>query len=397
MPLQEIPMTVKTLWFRRLAVAGVAGLLLAACGGGVDTGGTGVQQSYTSGTIAGFGSVIVNGVRFDDTGATVTDDDGTQRGRDDLRLGMTVLIESSPIRTDASGSTASANSIRLRSEIVGVVQSLSVATNSMSVLGQTVHIGPSTVFDGALSGGLPAVAIGAVVEVHGHFDPASGSYRASRIELKAAASQFRLRGIVNNLDAGARTFTVAGQTISYAALAAADVPAALANGRFVRLRLQTTKVGGAWVAVRLEDGSLLIGDREEARFDGVITTFTSVSQFSVNGVPIDASAASFPDGSAGLGLGARVEVEGRIAGGALRATRVKVESEQRTFELIGAVSALDTAAKTFVLRGVSVSYAGTVDFRNGTAADLANGRLLKLRGVLGHTGSQLAATRIEFN
>ncbi len=67
--------------------------LLAACGGGggVDTGGTGgAVPAVASGPITGFGSVIVGGVRFDDSSAEVEDLDGTRRSRDELRLGMTV-------------------------------------------------------------------------------------------------------------------------------------------------------------------------------------------------------------------------------------------------------------------------------------------------------------------
>ena len=47
--------------------------LLTGCGGGggVDSGGTGVTPSVSAGPITGFGSVIVAGVRFDDSTATV--------------------------------------------------------------------------------------------------------------------------------------------------------------------------------------------------------------------------------------------------------------------------------------------------------------------------------------
>jgi hypothetical protein len=48
--------------------------LLGACGGG--GGGATVPQDGTVGVIAGFGSVIVNGVRYDDSAATVKDDHG---------------------------------------------------------------------------------------------------------------------------------------------------------------------------------------------------------------------------------------------------------------------------------------------------------------------------------
>ena len=54
---------------RREWLVGVLALLGAGCGGGVDSGGTGTGHTSTLavGPISGFGSIIVNGVRFDDS------------------------------------------------------------------------------------------------------------------------------------------------------------------------------------------------------------------------------------------------------------------------------------------------------------------------------------------
>src|SRR5690606_36947233 len=91
-------------WSRRPFLAGLAAsLALAACGGGGDGGGfasTGVGSGGTgmfassvsvSGPIRGFGSIIVNGIRFDDSNASISlgDDNGGLRSAD-LRLGMMV-------------------------------------------------------------------------------------------------------------------------------------------------------------------------------------------------------------------------------------------------------------------------------------------------------------------
>jgi len=58
----------------RASLLAACAALAASCGGGVDSGGTGAPiSSYASGPITGFGSVIVNGVRFDDRSATVRD------------------------------------------------------------------------------------------------------------------------------------------------------------------------------------------------------------------------------------------------------------------------------------------------------------------------------------
>ncbi len=65
---------------RALASWLLVGVLAAGCGGGVDSGGTGVQPtSFASGPITGFGSVIVNTVHYDDGNATVRDGSGALR------------------------------------------------------------------------------------------------------------------------------------------------------------------------------------------------------------------------------------------------------------------------------------------------------------------------------
>ena len=380
-------------------LAGLGAALIAACGGGVDTGGTGAPPvAFSSGSVTGFGSVIVNAIRFDDSAAAVSDEDGNRRNRDDLRLGMSVEVDSSAVTNGSSGAAAVASSIRYGGELLGTVESVNPAAQRLVVLGQTVAVDAATVFDAALGGGLAAVTVGSVLEVHAQFDASAGIYRARRIEPRSGVLQYRLRGVVSSLDATRRRFAVGALTVSYASLPAAEVPATLANARFVKLRLQTVPVAGVWVAVKLQDGVRQIEDRQEARVRGLISAFTSATQFSVDGQPVDASGATFPNGSAGLGLGARAKVEGRLAGGVLRASKVEIESpsESESFELHGSVSALDATAKTFVVRGLTVSYAGNVEFRDGSAADLANGRNVEVRATLAAGSDQLQATRIRF-
>ena len=95
-------------------------LLVAGCGGG--GGGSSSQGlAFTQGTIDGFGSVIVNGVRFDDRMAQVVDDDAQPHSRGELKLAMTVEIQSDRVRAASAGSGrhADARHIRFGSELVG--------------------------------------------------------------------------------------------------------------------------------------------------------------------------------------------------------------------------------------------------------------------------------------
>ena len=180
---------------------------VASCGGGVDSGGTGAPATaFASGPITGFGSVIVNGVHFDDRSAAVSDADGNVRSRDDLRLGMTTDVRGSAIVIDADGNDAStATSIVFGSEIVGPVAASDLSARTLTVLGQTIDIAATTVFDTSLAGGQAALAVGDVVEVYGHVDAATGHYVATRIERKTSVAAFALRGIVAGLDARARS------------------------------------------------------------------------------------------------------------------------------------------------------------------------------------------------
>ena len=161
-------------------------LALAGCGGGVDSGGRGAPRSASaSGPVTGFGSVIVDGVHFDDASASVTDADGAVHSRDDLKLGMTTTINGSVFMMDANGAQGTATSIQYDSAIVGPVDSLNGSGKSFVVLGQTVDVQPSTVFETGLNGGLAALTVGDVVEVYALFDALNFRYAATRIERRA--------------------------------------------------------------------------------------------------------------------------------------------------------------------------------------------------------------------
>ncbi len=391
----------------RLA-AGVAQLLcvtalLAACGGGGSDSGSSSSDTataYSSGPITGFGSVIVNGVRFDDSSARITDDDDVAVNRDDLRLGMTAEVQGAGVTTDSLGRHGRALAIRIGNEIVGPVSAVDATAKTLTALGQTVDVTDNTLFGERITAGLAGIAVGTVVEVNGALNVTTGHYTATRIDVRPNAPYFRLRGVIAGLDTTAKTFKIGDALISYAGLSTTDVFASLANGLLVRVRLQTTQVAGAWVATRIAGGVRKIENQDQAEVHGLITAFTSATQFSVNGIVVDATNATFPNGQTGVVLGARVEVEGKAVDGVIVASKVQLEDERevhiRGFELHGNITTIDTTLKTFVLRGVTVSYAGTVVYKDGTEANLVVGAQVEVKGVLNLDGKTLAAARIEF-
>ena len=375
-------------------------LFLVACGGGVESGGTGgnATASYVSGPITGFGSVIVGGVRFDDTSAAVTDADGDTRSRDDLKLGMTINVRGTPIAGDSS---SAATSIVYGSAIVGPVSAINIGAASLTVLGQPVDVLATTVFGESPGGALAALVVGDVVEVYALLDTATQHYSATRIERKTPALVYQLRGVVANLNTVTHTFTVGNQAISYAAISGGgDVPAGLANGSIVRVVLRVAPVAGVREALRLRIGVTEPRDFDEVRIEGLISAFRSSADFSADGVPVNAAQASFPDGTAGLAIGVRVALQGTVNNGVLNVSRVQIKSQAEVendgFELRGLITGLDTTAQRFTLRGVSVDYSGSVEYRDGTQADLRPLASVEVRGRLSLDGTRLVATRITF-
>jgi hypothetical protein len=379
-------------------------LLLAACGGGVETGGTGATGSYVEGPITGFGSVIVAGIRFDDRGATIVGDDEQALSRGDLRLGMVVSVDSDRPTDDGSGGRqATATRLRLGGALVGPLQAIGLAEQRIVVLGQVVRLTQATVFAG-VPGGVAGLSVGDILEVHGFTSPDAllSDVVATRVERRPASpANFRVRGIARDVSPAATppTLRVGTQTFD---LSASGVPAGLVNGSVVRLVVGTAQVGGRWPVTSAAVETRRLDDRDGAEVEGLVTGFTSMSAFAVNGIPVDASAATFPDGTAGLGVGVRVEVEGRVFNGTLVASRVELRSDDEEFgqgiDLRGTISALDTTARTFVVRGFTWFY-GTVpppQYDNGSEATLADGRCVRVRGTLDADRTRAVATRIEF-
>jgi hypothetical protein len=377
-------------------------LWLAACGGGVETGGTGATGAYVEGPITGFGSIVVGGIRFDEGSAIVTDAEDRPFDRANLRLGMLVEVQSDrPVDDGSGGRNAKATRVRLGGSLVGPLEALTPGGTFIRVLGQVVRLTPATVFDG-VPGGLSGLRVDDVLEVHGFPSPdiALSDLVATRVERRnSVPAQFRVRGVARDVNTMGTPPTLRVGTALFDLRA--GVPAGLTNGSVVRLAVDTTQVNGRWQVVLAAVESRRLDDRDEAEVEGLVTALDSATSFSVNGVPVDASVAAFPDGP--VSLGERVEVEGRVANGVLVATEVELRSDDELLnegiELRGTLSGLNLGATTFVLRGVTIFY-GTVPppeyVAPASEAGLADGQCVRVRARLDADRTRVLATRIEF-
>ncbi|HET7795573.1 MAG TPA: DUF5666 domain-containing protein [Rhizobacter sp.] len=381
--------------WRSLAAWLMAAALVAACGG-VDSGGTGMTaETSSSGRITGFGSVIVNGVRFDDNQASVVDDDGTARSRDDLRLGMVIDVQG---LSEPHSGNGVARRIQFGNDIAGPVTAVDAANSRLTVLGQAVQVDPDTFF-GGYAHGFADVLAGDLVEVFAFYDPTSGVYAATRIERQTALAAFTLRGRISAL--GSTSFAIGAAVIDYSGIAPSALPA-LSNGLSVRVSLQTAPVAGRWVATTVRTSQRNFPATGEAEVEGYVSGFASPASFFVAGVPVDASgpAVSFRHGSLNqIANGVRAEVEGEMRNGVLVASVVDLKQQgggRQEFELHGAITSVNAAARSFVLHGVTVFHDNSTNFTSGSAAQLAAGTQVEVRGGPSADGAGVLATKIKF-
>lgn len=378
-------------WVGALAAASIA-LMAASCGGGGDlagvgSGGTGIRLASVSyGSISGFGSVIVNGVRYDETAATVTSDEGTTPGT--LGLGMVVEVRGD---IDSTGLGGTADAITVFSEARGTVTAWS--PTGFTLLGLAVRTTANTYYEGAA-----AIANGDYVEVYGIYDGSTGTLTATRVELQAPASRFKVRGAIGAFDGVARRFQLGALIVDFAG--ASPVPNGLAAGMMVRVHANAEPFGGVLAATRVDlVEALELGDAAKAQIEGAVDRFVSLADFSVDGVRVDASNAVFQGGvPSDLSVGRRLELEGPVQAGVLRASKIEFEDDAAgAFELRGLIADFVDAGH-FTVRGTPVDASGSVRYEGGGAANLRNGACVELKGALQptSTGSRVLATDIHF-
>jgi cold shock CspA family protein len=366
-------------------LAALAASVIAACGGGggsdgepvagIDRGGVTIAQ----GPISGFGSVIVNGVRYSTSGATITVDDrpGTES---DLRVGQVVRVEGT---VDVGGTTGTARSVSFNDELEGPVQSIDVASSRMVVLGQTVQVNANTSFDDSIvPRGLEGLQAGQRIEVSGLVG-ADGVIAATRIELKAAAATVEVKGTAQSVDTAARRFRINQQQVDYSGATLSGFASGQpANGDFVEVD-GTVNGGGVLLATRVErrSTSLAGSTNDRAEIEGLVTRFASAADFDVAGQRVTTTTATrYEDGSAAnLALNVNVEVEGGFdASGRIVATEVEFR-QQADIELAGPVDAVNAAASTFVMLGATVRTTTVTRFEDKSDADVEPFGLADLR------------------
>jgi Domain of unknown function (DUF5666) len=383
----------------------VALTALSSCGGGGSstsiaspgTGGTGIMAS---GPIAGFGSVIVNGTRFDDTQAQVTID-GSSVASSQLRLGMLAHVEG--IKSDALVTPTTlikaqgeANTVKVWSIALGTVSQV-ISSSSFTVSGMTMQTDASTVLEGVMSAS--NLNTQTAVKVWGQ--PASADFT------QWAVTRLEVLGSTTDTITTGKVLVRAG-TVSLNGYTLIGNTQALIDGQLLRavgiasLGSSTSRTLAVRKVAVLADTPAAFPVSGYAELQGIVTsvlgtstgTPSKVTKIMLGAAMIDLSNATIQPLGSKIVEGVRIEVQGNWNAGALLARQVEFKStqEQQEVEVEGIIDQF-TSVSNFTVRGQVYDASGLTKVGNGTLSSLRAGIRVHLHGL--KNGNVVRVTELE--
>lgn len=373
-------------------LVGIA-LLLTSCGGSLTAGIEGSGSPVAAaGPITGFGSIFVNGVEYTTTSARIDIDDQPAT-ESQLSVGDIVTVVGT---VNADGKTGTATQVTFRGNVAGIVGQVNVPTRTFVVLGQTVLVTASTVFDSNISpADITGIKPGDRVEVSG-FANSFGQLVASRIQLLPAGNAVRVEGVVQALNTAAHTFQINALLVDYSAVTPNGT---LVNGNVVDVQGSSVNANGALVATGVQVSSAVTGAANSGgEFEGVITSFTSNADFMIDDLHVTTNGSTqFTLNGVTLGVNVRVAVEGSFdSSGALLAASVEALPEGEGL-VRGVVQSLPSS-NTLTVLGVTILAGPMTELEDDSSlklrpfhfSDLHVGDYVEARGPVG-TGTTLNA------
>ena len=388
--------------------SGLVSLLMAAvmvgCGGGGGSDTVATSSASSEGPISGFGSVIMNGVRWN-TDAAAFEVDGRAGSQDDLDVGMVVRIEG---RRRGDGG-AVADRVVFESRLRGPIQSITELgpdNRLLEIFGLRALVSRAdTRFRGTT---LDDLMVGGMVELSG-LTNAEGELEATHLRDRGVptvgVTEVKVFGEIEGLAGG--SFVIGTSEIFFDGDTLVDDfgPQGLRDGIDVRVE-GILLANDAIDAREIESprGGVRDEDFDEVELQGIVSDFVSIASFRVADRPVDASGALLiPNDPDLLRNGIRVEAEGRVdAGGILVAEKLKFRSNRVRIEAeVANDMDVDPMAGELLLLGIPIQLDGQTrvrDQRDGLEPfgldDVMAGDFLEIRGIARADGT-VTATRLE--
>jgi hypothetical protein len=314
-------------------------------GGGI--GGTGI---ISSGVVTGFGSIVVNGSKFDtSTAAVIINGEqigvGDESVQNNLDIGRVVTVEGTGILDDIN---AKAVRVIYQDNVRGPIESMQdidATTKEIEILGQIVIVNVITKFKETQ---FDSLAVDDVVAVSGYLDD-NEIIRATFLEkIGDINPTFEVTGFVKNLNSVLNSFMINDLKVDYSSIAG-DLPQGIpAEGLFVEVEGRLA-AGGELLAANLEIADELGGDDgDEVEVMGFVTEVISengIIKFKIGNQEVhvdpDPQVVIYVDGSPNdIAPGQKLEAEGSLEDGILVADEIEFwEPDQ--IEVEGVVTEVD--------------------------------------------------------
>jgi hypothetical protein len=363
--------------------------------------GTGI----TMGRITNFGSIFVNGVRFDVDNATfIRDKSSSLQKQTDFSVGEFVVIKGS---IDADGINGIATEVSYSDILKGEITNTSTDGVSLEILGQLVHTNSLTVLHGVSQ--LSELQVGNIVEVSGVLG-AKGHIIATHLKLRQnnfteGVSINILKGTISNSDTTTQQFEIQGVVIEYSnALLENYAGHEIHNDQYVEVESKTAITGNTLTAstLRLINEEHDLANHHTANVEGLISRYVSAIDFDINGLPVTTTTETrYNNGNVNyLNENVFIKLKGTVqTTGVLIAENISFETQQAITEVEGAIQAIDLIANEITLATYTIIINNSTlmideNNHNGTAFslnDLSLGEHLSIKGIVLSDGKLLAS------
>lgn len=398
-----------------LFVLAVSGLLTGCGGGGSDASSNSASPGPTApgttpaiaaagvayGTVTGYGSIIVNGVHYEDNGVLITrSDDSTVRGDGQASSSASsstraALPVGSVVRVDFN-SASDVVGIRSDDSISGRVEGVSPGTG-ITVMGQTVRIDDTTsqYEDNVLRTGGVALAVGDFVRIQGQPDDNGGLLATLVSRSSSSGALLEVKGRVSNHTAN--SLSIGSLNVRYdSSTVTSDMPSGSWDGLLVEVKGSNCSNAsgpcGTLTATKVEpEGGLSSSlSRSQAEVEGIVRSGSAAS-FQIGNVSVVTSSSTRWSGGTAddFAVGVKLEAEGALSGGVLTATKVSLRDGSR---LEGNVLSpvVSNGVTTFTLQGLP-----GITLKASNASGLSQGSHVRVRGRVAPDGRTVVVTRLD--
>ena len=336
--------------------------LITSCGGtGSDfqvangVGGTGI----TMGKITGFGSIHVNGIKFNTDTATFTRDRVGSKAQSDFHTGEIVRVIGN---IDKNTQTGIATEVIFSDILEGSVTSVAVK-NTIKILEQNIITDQLTLFHGFNK--LSDLKLGNIVEVSG-FSNAQGDVKATSLTLIEGSFTdgvfLGVEGIVSSLNKEKNTFKINNLTINYTSALFENVSVgSLENGLFLFVDANQDISNGIMIASNIFVLSDDLNTGDIIEIEGLVSRFVSSTNFDIEEFPVTTTVQTrYKNGKASdLGLDNFMRISGKVnAQGVIVADEITLLDlgVDATSDIIieANVEAIDLTNKTVTILGHTI-------------------------------------------